>query len=297
MSSPLVSVIIPVYNAEKYIEQTIRSVLNQTFQDFEIIVLNDGSTDKSLEIIKGLASQDNRIIYIDKTNTGVSDTRNVGIENTRGSYIAFLDADDIWKENNLSVKIHTLNETGSKWTFSDYEYLYENDKHLHFTKGGITPTNIVTNLLLWEKEVVPGPCSNIIVHRSLIDEGVKFDTRLSSPADRDICLQLASRTEPIFIDQILWIYRQHEQSMTTNNTKVIKEMIYLYKKADEQKWFVDRSVRRKAYSNMNLKLAGMSYYFPSKRYLIPYFLLKAFWYSPLNVINKTILKNISKKKS
>ena len=101
MSNPLVSVIIPVYNAENFIEQTIQSVLNQTIQDFEIIVLNDGSKDNSGAVIQALQKKDNRIIYISKSNSGVSDTRNMGVENAKGKYLAFLDADDIWKQDNL----------------------------------------------------------------------------------------------------------------------------------------------------------------------------------------------------
>src|ERR1700752_3531385 len=110
MPAPLVSVIIPVYNGEKYIEQTIRSVLDQTLQDFEIIILNDGSTDSSAEIIKRLQEEDNRIIYIPKPNTGVSDTRNIGISKASGKYLAFLDADDVWTPVNLEKKIIALKE-------------------------------------------------------------------------------------------------------------------------------------------------------------------------------------------
>jgi glycosyltransferase involved in cell wall biosynthesis len=289
MSSPLVSVIIPVYNAERYIEKTIRSVFNQTLQDFEIIVLNDGSTDSSGDIIQRLQKEDKRITYIPKGNSGVSDTRNIGISKASGKYVAFLDADDLWKPENLEEKIRALEQSGKRWVFSDLENIFEEDNILHLERRDFKPYDIIDNLLLWEAEVVPGPCSNIVVEKKLLDEGIQFDTRLSSPADRDICLQLAAKAEPYFLDKKLWLYRQHGQSMTNTNYKAIDETVWLFKKADQRKWFSSRKIRRKALSNVNLMLAGISYFFPSQRKRVPGFLLKAFWYSPINVIQKKVI--------
>ena len=92
MKNELISVVIPVFNAEKYLRETVQSVLNQTYSNFELIAVNDGSTDRSLEILQQIT--DDRIRIIDKENTGVSDTRNVAIKAARGEYICFLDADD-----------------------------------------------------------------------------------------------------------------------------------------------------------------------------------------------------------
>lgn len=289
MSSPMVSVIIPVYNGERYVEETIRSVFNQTLQDFEIIVLNDGSTDSTGEIIKRLQKEDNRIIYIPKANSGVSDTRNTGINRASGKYLAFLDADDLWKPNNLEEKIKALEQTGKKWVFSDLENIYEKDNTLFVEREKFNPFNITDNMLLWESEVVPGPCSNIVAEKNFFGEDIRFDPRLSSPADRDICIQLAVKDEPYYIAEKLWLYRQHGQSMSNQNYKAIDEMKYFYRKADEKKWFSSRKLRRKALSNVNLIMAGMSYFFPSQRRRIPGFLFKAIWYSPVNVFQKKIL--------
>ena len=299
MPAPLVSVIIPVYNAEKYIEQTIRSVLEQTLEDIEIIVLNDGSKDNSGNIIKRLQDEDKRIIYIPKSNSGVSDTRNTGIRQASGKYLAFLDADDIWKPENLEEKINALKQTGKKWVFSDLENIYEEDNILFVKRVDFKPYNFIENLLLWEAEVVPGPCSNIVAERELFGEDIRFDTGLSSPADRDICLQLAVKAEPYFLEKKLWLYRHHGQNMSNQNQKAIDEMKYLYRKADERKWFTSRKLRRKALSNVNLIMAGMSYFFPSQRKRIPGFMIKAFWYSPGNVFQKKIwpfFRRLSNKK-
>lgn len=105
------SVIIPVYNAEKYLEESIMSILNQSFTDFELIIINDLSTDKSLEIIKKLKEFDHRIILINnEINSGPSKSRNKAIAECKGNYIAFMDADDIALPNRFEEQIKILNE-------------------------------------------------------------------------------------------------------------------------------------------------------------------------------------------
>lgn len=102
-----VSVIIPVYNVEKYLERCLQSVSNQTFKEIEIICVNDGSTDNSLEILNSFTQRDNRIIVLDKINTGVSDCRNKALEIARGQYIMFVDSDD-WINVNMIEKMYFL---------------------------------------------------------------------------------------------------------------------------------------------------------------------------------------------
>ena len=99
------SIIIPLYNKEKDIKKTLKSVLNQSFEDFEIIIINDGSTDNSEEIVKSII--DKRIFLYTKNNEGVSIARNYGVEKATSGFIAFLDADDYWHPNHLE-NLHTL---------------------------------------------------------------------------------------------------------------------------------------------------------------------------------------------
>src|SRR5690606_29093225 len=95
------SVVIPLYNKASNISKTILTVLNQNFSKFEIIIVNDGSTDNSLDIVKTFS--DERIVVIDQKNGGVSKARNTGIEHAKNDWIAFLDADDLWKPNHLET--------------------------------------------------------------------------------------------------------------------------------------------------------------------------------------------------
>ena len=102
---PKVSIIVPVYNVEKYLERCINSLINQTFRDIEIIAINDGSTDSSLNILKELEKKDHRIKVIDRKNLGVSSCRNKGIEISKGKYIVFVDSDD-WIDLNMIERMH-----------------------------------------------------------------------------------------------------------------------------------------------------------------------------------------------
>ena len=99
VDNPLISIIIPAYNAEKYIEECVNSTISQTYKNIEIIVVNDGSTDQTADIISALAKKDNRIKLFNKTNGGVSSARNYGIEKSRGEYIFFIDSDDFIDPN------------------------------------------------------------------------------------------------------------------------------------------------------------------------------------------------------
>src|SRR5436309_14667644 len=104
-SKPLVSVVIPVYNGERYLADAIQSVLDQTYRNFEVIVVDDGSTDRSAEIAKRFGEA---VRYVYRTNGGVCKARNAGIAAARGAYIAFLDQDDLWLHDKLAAQVAYL---------------------------------------------------------------------------------------------------------------------------------------------------------------------------------------------
>lgn len=108
MQNKLVSIILSVYNGEQYLEQCIESVLSQSYESFEFIIVNDGSKDKSLTLIKNMQGKDNRIIIIDKPNSGLTKSLNVGLERSTGEYIARIDADDIWSPSKLEVQVNFM---------------------------------------------------------------------------------------------------------------------------------------------------------------------------------------------
>lgn len=122
-----VSIIVPIYNVEKYLNRCLDSLVNQTFKDIEIIALNNGSTDSSLDILKDYASNDNRITIIDNENLGVSKARNIGIDKASGKYIVFVDSDD-WIDTNM-IEVLYSNITKNNCDLVMCTYVREFDDH------------------------------------------------------------------------------------------------------------------------------------------------------------------------
>ena len=112
-NATLISVVIPAYNAGQFLDETLESVLSQTYENWECIIVNDGSTDKTESIAKKWCEKDARFRYFYKENSGASDTRNLGIKEARGEYIAFLDADDLYLPEYLEFCLKTLIEQDS----------------------------------------------------------------------------------------------------------------------------------------------------------------------------------------
>src|SRR5690554_7062338 len=119
-----VSIIMPAFNAENYIARSIQSVLNQTYKDFELIIINDKSTDNTISIVNDFERKDQRIKVIDlKENQGVAQARNHGIKASTGRFIAFLDSDDLWHSDKLSKQIHFMLENNYAFSYTAYEII------------------------------------------------------------------------------------------------------------------------------------------------------------------------------
>lgn len=123
---PLVSIIVPVYNGEKVIERCIRSLVGQTYEKIEIIVLNDGSKDHTMQILNKYEKLDSRVRVIDKTNSGVSDTRNQGLQLAKGDYVQFVDSDD-WLPNNATQQLVEGMQQNCEMVICDYNRVVDNN--------------------------------------------------------------------------------------------------------------------------------------------------------------------------
>lgn len=167
MIDGLVSVIMPAYNAEKYIEEAIRSVLAQTYSNWELVIVNDASKDGTEEIIKRYQTLDKRIKFHSLTeNKGVANARNVAMQNSIGQYLAFLDSDDLWLPEKLAKQIQFMQAKGYVFTYHAYRTLNEVDKKL----GKIisVPTKIDYNEFL--KGNNTGSCLSTCIDRNVIKE-------------------------------------------------------------------------------------------------------------------------------
>lgn len=279
----MVSIIIPSFNSEKYIAETINSVLNQSYTNWELIVIDDGSTDNSAAIIKEFCLKDDRVKYCHQENAGVSVARNNGIKRAKGEYIALLDADDVWEKDNLKIKVDIL-ESGKnfQWVYSN---MYDADENINIIKEAPkgTDENILESILLWKGEVVPGPCSNIIFAKICFEEGVKFDKNLSTAADQDFTIQLASKYKGHHINKPLWRYRLLVNSMSRNITVMEKDHIAVFKKASENELFKNFWFKQKCYSNLYWILAGSWWKDGNNKFRGMYFIVKALITNPLSI--------------
>lgn len=126
MNSPLISIIVPTYNSEKYVAETIRSCLNQTYKNIEVICVNDGSTDNSLQIVEGIFSDDNRLKIFSIENAGQCYASNFGVEKSSGEYIKFVDADDIISSNHIELQFNAIKKYPDHIASCEWGRFYDN---------------------------------------------------------------------------------------------------------------------------------------------------------------------------
>ncbi|MHB8261935.1 MAG: glycosyltransferase [Bacteroidia bacterium] len=284
----LVSIIIPCYNGEEFIEQTIQSVLTQTYIHWELLIIDDGSTDKSSVGIKKYLN-DSRIQYYYKNNGGVSSARNVGLKLAKGCYIAFLDADDIWESINLEEKINALNQhEQADWVFSDMSEFLETLHHKTHIKG--SNENMLNNYLLQNSLPVPGICSNIIVRKKCIESGIQYDENLSTAADQDFVMTLLLNHKPYYIPKSLWNYRVTNASMSKNVAAIEHDHIYLLNKLAKMKLYKSFRFKMRCSSNTHLILAGCYWNNLRNKKRVLIHLFYALFYNPLSI--KQIISKI-----
>lgn len=220
---PFFSVIIPLFNKEKFIEATLKSVLNQTFIDFEILIINDGSTDNSATIIEGF--DDPRICYFLKENAGVSSARNDGIEKAQSNYISFIDADDYWYPDFLEEMFKIIQNYPQQKVFSAAIEI-ETSKKVIPASYSIIRTNdceIVNYFTASTKETVI--CTSCAVfHKSIFEETGNFDITVKSGQDTDLWIRIGMNYPVVFSWKILARYIYDENSLSKNKNYLNKKI-------------------------------------------------------------------------
>lgn len=170
-TTPLVSVVMPAYNAERFIEEAIRSVQSQTMEDWELIVVDDCSTDSTVEIAKRLKASDHRILLIEmKENRGVASARNAGLDLARGSYVALLDSDDVWRNCKLEKQIAKMRSACADIVNCSYDYIDAEGRSKGLTYH--VPETTTFDFLLKENTI---GCSMALLS-SEVAESYRFDS-------------------------------------------------------------------------------------------------------------------------
>jgi glycosyltransferase involved in cell wall biosynthesis len=249
--NPLVSIIIPVFNTEKFILKTIQSCLAQTYIDFEVIVVDDGSTDNCMKIINSI--KDDRIKYHYTANSGVSAARNFGLSLAIGSYIAFLDADDLWNKEKLKVQIEKMISEGALWSITDCDTIDSSDKIIERNiSEPPRSNNHLEELLTWSSPSFVA-MSGLVICSSLKDK-IKFNESISSPADRDFMIKLSRYSNALYIDQSLWKYRILEDSMSRKKLdKIANDMKTMYSDYTDD-FFLTKEIKYRDLKKINFIL-------------------------------------------
>ena len=283
MSIPLVSLIIPAYDAEKWILDAIHSVQAQTEQDWQLIVVNDGSKDNTSTLARSI--EDTRIQVVDNPNGGVSNARNTGLELAKGQFISFLDADDAMLPNNLALKLAALIGANVDWVFGDLvlcdALLRPTGRVLEGTDGDVLPS-----ILLGMLPAVPGPCSNIVAHRRCFDGGLRFDTALSNAADQDIALNLARTFTYARVPMALTLYRMLPGSMSSNIALYEQDHLRLMEKARRTGLLDDPAFHKRCMANAFWAIGGSWWVNGRNKRKALLYILKALWLDPEMVSRK-----------
>ena len=219
-SSPIVTVLMPVYNAEKYLAEAINSILNQTFTNYELLIINDGSTDKSEEII--LKYSDKRIRYIkNDKNIRLVATLNKGIELAKGKYIARMDADDISFPTRLEKQITLLENNEDIGVCGSFLYVFGENIRNYIAKKPLTDIGIKSALLVQNPLGHP----NVTIRKSiLIKHHIRYDERFYRMEDWGLWITLMNKCKYANIPEILLQYRYVNTSESRQNKKDDKHL-------------------------------------------------------------------------
>lgn len=246
MNNELISIIVPIYNTEKYLGQCLDSILNQTYTNFEVLLINDGSTDSSGIICQEYVGRDSRFHYFEKDNGGVASARNLGLERSSGAYITFIDSDDWVEQNYLDVLYTALKENDTDVAISTYKrfaqdgvfylrsYSKENDEFLNI---GERNRNSFLEILpkLGELDHSFYSISSKLIKRKIIGN-LLFDEQVSYAEDLNFFFHLYLGVESVvYVRDYTYIYRTHDASTSQNVTELkALEELGIYKRMFQQ---------------------------------------------------------------
>ncbi|WP_254565640.1 glycosyltransferase family A protein [Oscillatoria sp. HE19RPO] len=221
-----ISIIIPAYNAEKTIIETWESIQNQTYYDWEVIAVDDGSTDNTLTVLKTI--DDPRLKVFSYPNAGVSIARNRGLAEATGDYIAFLDADDLWTPDKLELQLAALESNPQAGVAYSWVIFFNSERntqapgHPHDFEGNVYPALLLNNFL--------ANGSNPLVSRKAVESVGDFDPTFPHCADWDYYLRLAAQWPFVLVPQHQVLYRQSVGSMTSKIESIEHQLLTMLEK-------------------------------------------------------------------
>ncbi len=223
----LVSIIMPSYNTGKFIQETINSVKNQTYNNWELIIVDDGSTDNTDEVVRAI--KDDRIKYIkNKVNKGAAISRNIALREAKGKWIAFLDSDDLWKEDKLEKQIKFMEDNNYYFSYTNY---IEIDENSNFNGRKITGPQKITRIGMFNY-CWPG-CLTVMYDSKRI--GLIQIEDIKKNNDYAMWLKACKKADCYLLNEELAMYRKRTGSISNHSYKTLIKWHYkLYKDAEKQ---------------------------------------------------------------
>ncbi len=251
--SPLVSVVVANYNYGRFLPEALESVLAQTYENVEVTVVDDGSTDESREVLRRYES---RVRVISQENQGVSAARNRGIAESTGTLIAFLDSDDVWLEDKLARQVELFDDDSVRMVYTGLRYVDIDGRDLGTMLDG-SCGDVLEELALLRGPGVPATGSTAVIRRSALEKVGLFDESLSTSADWDMWRRIACHYSIELVREPLVLYRQHESAMHNNVDVFERDILRAFESMFSDPGAVAvHPLERRCYGNLYLTLAG-----------------------------------------
>lgn len=262
LTSPLVSAIVPAYNAEKFIERTLKSVLSQTYKNIEVLVVDDGSQDRTAEIVKSIASQDQRVLLLQQPNSGVAAARNLAIQKSKGEFIAPIDADDIWYPQNLEKLVQRSIESDASvglvysWSID----INEADLPSGEFRASRIEGEVYTTLLCHD---FIANASSVLIRRSCLEKVDGYDCSLKDQngqgcEDWELYLRIAEHYQFRVVPEFLVGYRKLPNSMSGDYTSMAKSRELIWQSIRQKYPNIPAAIYRLSTSSFYMNLARQS---------------------------------------
>ncbi|MFI1745812.1 glycosyltransferase family 2 protein [Thalassobellus sediminis] len=242
LESDLISIIIPTYNRAHLINETLDSILMQTYKNWECIIVDDGSSDNSDDVIKRYIKKDSRFISFKRPNNklkGANACRNIGLEKANGNYIVFFDSDDLMTPNHLEIKYHGIKSYNCDFVITRTQYFNADNKGLDsyytFKKHKITPYNYILQYVNW--------LTYDVCIKAKLAKSIKFNENLSSGQEYNYFSKLVlETTHAFFIDEVVSLRRHHDNSIRSKLTSqtALNESYF------RVSWFTYLDIKKKA---------------------------------------------------
>lgn len=226
---PLVTVVVPTYNRAELIVHAVQSVIDQTYRNWELVIVDDGSEDRTLERLEMLGEPRLKVIRLSHCGK-VARLRNIGAAAGSGDYIAFLDSDDLWHPERLEAQLSALRGASSSWCYADHMLVTAEGARKPLRAGRFRPLSgrIAVSLLRFETGV---SIDTLLVPRSLFDEVGRFDEDLLGREDLDLVVRLAETADAVAVPTVLAFVRDHEGRTTGARRNNAELMAKVFRKA------------------------------------------------------------------